>query len=168
MSAPTTPETYVTAYRRTVEQAWAALQSNGERGLSEAEAPKRQENIARNELAAEDAVPAWRRFLAQFTVVLVVLLLMATAISAGLWWYERESALPYEAIAILSVVVLDAILGFVQESRAEAVVATLRAMPADDAAVKRDASSGAFPASEIVLGDLILIEEGDPLAGRIS
>ena len=74
MSATTTPETHVAAYRETVEQVLAALQSDGERGLSEAEAQKRLENIARNELAAEDAVPAWRRFLAQFTDVLVVLL----------------------------------------------------------------------------------------------
>ena len=169
MSATTTPETYVAAYRETVEQVWAALQSDGERGLSEAEAQKRLENIARNELAAEDAVPAWRRFLAQFTDVLVVLLLMATAISAGLWLYERESALPYEAIAILSVVVLNAILGFVQESRAEAAVAALRAMSADDATVKRDGQQRRIPASEIVLGDLILIEEGDtiPADGRV-
>jgi Ca2+-transporting ATPase len=94
MRATTTPETHVPEYRKTVAQVLAALASDGERGLSEAEAPKRLENIARNELAAEDAVPAWRRFLAQFTDVLVVLLLMATAISTGLWWYERKSALP--------------------------------------------------------------------------
>ena len=85
MSAATTPETQVAAYRETVEQVLAALQSHGERGVSEAEAQKRLESFGRNELAAEDAVPAWRRFLAQFTDVLVILLLIATAISAGLW-----------------------------------------------------------------------------------
>ena len=169
MSAATTPETHVAAYRETVEQVLAALQSDGERGLSEAEAQKRLESFGRNELTAEDAVPAWRRFLAQFTDVLVILLLIATAISAGLWLYERESALPYEAIAILSVVVLNAILGFVQESRAEAAVAALRAMSADDATVIRDGQQRRIPASEIVPGDLILIEEGDtiPADGRV-
>ena len=64
-------------------------------------------------------MPAWRKFLAQFEDVLVILLLIATAISAALWLYERESALPYEAMAILAVVLLNAIMGYIQESRAE-------------------------------------------------
>jgi Ca2+-transporting ATPase len=145
------------------------LRSNRERGLSETEARKRLESFGRNELTAEDAVPAWRRFVEQFTDVLVVLLLVAAAISAALWLYERESPLPYEAIAILSVVVLNAILGFVQESRAEAAVAALRAMSADAATVIRDGQQRSIPASEIVPGDLILLEEGDtiPADGRV-
>jgi Ca2+-transporting ATPase len=97
MSAATTPETHITAYRESVEQVLAALASDVERGLSEDAAQRRLESIGRNQLTAEDAVPGWRRFLAQFGDVLVVLLLIATAISAGLCLYERESALFYEA-----------------------------------------------------------------------
>jgi len=169
MSAATTPETHAAAHQQSVEQVLAALGTHGEHGLSETEARKLLERVGRNELTAEDAVPAWRRLIAQFTDVLVILLLIATAISAALWLYERESALPYEAIAILSVVVLNAILGFVQESRAEAAVAALRTMSADDAAVIRDGQQRRIPASEIVPGDLILIEEGDtiPADGRV-
>ena len=57
---------------------------------------------------------------------LVILLLIATAISAGLWLYERDSVLPYEAIAIFAVVLLNAVMGYIQESRAEEAVAALR------------------------------------------
>src|SRR5262249_19077547 len=93
--------------------------------------------MGRNELAAEPPVPAWRRFLAQFRDVLVILLLIATVVSAVLWALERDTALPYEAIAILAIVLLNAVMGYVQESRAEAAVAALRAMSAADATVIR-------------------------------
>jgi Ca2+-transporting ATPase len=99
--------------------------------------------------------------LAQFSNILIVLLLIAAAISAALWLVERESALPYEAIAILSVVLLNAILGYVQQSRAEASVAALRAMSADDAVVIRDGEQKRIPATVIVPGDVLLVEEGD-------
>jgi P-type Ca2+ transporter type 2C len=62
-----------------------------------------------------------------------------------LWVYERETALPYEAIAIFAVVVLNATLGYVQEARAEAAVAALRAMSAADAAVVRDGERQRVP-----------------------
>ena len=92
--------------------------------------PKRRPGsnaYGRNELAAEPPVPRWRRFLAQFEDVLVILLLVATAISLALWFVERDAALPYEAIAIFAVVLLNATIGYLQEARAEAAVAALRA-----------------------------------------
>ena len=70
--------------------------------------------------------------------MLVILLLVATLISAGLWLFERESALPYEAMAIFAVVLLNAVMGYVQESRAEEAVAALRQMSAAHANVIRD------------------------------
>ena len=156
-------------HRRHVEDVVAELRTDLGRGLTDAEARSRLERHGRNELAAEKPAPAWARFLAQFQNALVVLLLIATGISAALWAYERGGGLPYEAIAILAVVVLNATLGYVQESRAEAAVAALRAMSAADAAVIRDGERRSIPASELVAGDIILIEEGDtiPADGRL-
>jgi Ca2+-transporting ATPase len=121
----------------------------------------RLQRDGRNELAAEEPVAAWRKFLAQFQDVLVVLLLIATLVSAGLWLYERESALPYEAIAILAVVLLNAVMGYIQQSRAEEAVAALRQMSAAHANVLRDGARQSIAAAEVVPGDIILIEEGD-------
>jgi len=151
------------SYRQRVEDLFTALAADGLQGLTDEEALARLERYGRNELAAERPVPAWRRFLAQFQDVLVILLLIATAISAGLWAYERDAALPYEAIAILAVVLLNATMGYLQESRAEAAVAALRAMSAADATAIRGGERRSVPASEIVPGDIILIEEGDTI-----
>ena len=108
-------------------------------------------------------VPAWRKFLAQFRDVLVVLLLIATAISAALWWYERDSALPYEAIAISAVVLLNAVLGYVQQERAESAIAALRQMAAAHAQVIRDGDVTSVPATDLVPGDILVVEEGDTI-----
>ena len=108
------------AYRQTVDAVLRALGTDARLGLSEAQAQARLDRHGRNELTAEKPVPAWRKFLAQFQDVLVILLLFATLISAALWFYERESALPYEAIAIFAVVLLNAIMGYIQESTSRA------------------------------------------------
>ena len=97
------------AYQRSVEEILTALGTDARQGLSAGEARARLERYGTNELTAEKPVPAWRKFLAQFHDVLVILLLIATGISAGLRFYERESALPYEAMAIFTVVLLNAI-----------------------------------------------------------
>src|SRR6188768_4043518 len=117
-------------YQRSIDEIIAGLKTNGQTGLTASQAQSRLKEFGRNELAAEPPIPVWRRFLAQFADTLVILLLIATGISAALWLYERQSALPYEAIAIFSVVLLNAILGFVQQQRAESAVAALRAMTA--------------------------------------
>jgi P-type Ca2+ transporter type 2C len=108
-------------------------------------------------------VPGWRRFLSQFQDVLVILLLVATAVSVGLWFVERDTALPYESIAIFAVVLLNATMGFIQEARAEAAVAALRAMSASEASVIRDGERRRVAAAELVPGDVILVEQGDTI-----
>ena len=152
-----------TAYRQPVDAVLTALGSDASRGLSSVEAQARLIRFGRNELAAERPVPAWRRFVTQFQDVLVILLLVASAISTLLWAIERDATLPYEAIAILAVVVLNATMGYVQESRAEAAVAALRSMTAAEATAIRDGERRRVPATELVPGDIILVEEGDTI-----
>ena len=150
-------------YRQTVETVLAALDVNAGSGLSRSEAEKRLEQYGRNELAEEKPVPGWRKFLVQFTDVLVILLIVAGLVSAGLWFYERDAALPYEALAIFAIVLLNAILGYVQQARAEQAVAALRSMSAAHANVVRDGQRRTIAAAELVPGDIILIEEGNTL-----
>ncbi|MDF2458085.1 MAG: cation-translocating P-type ATPase [Nitrospira sp.] len=151
------------AYQQSVDGVLGALGVDAQRGLSHEEARARLETYGKNELTAGQPVAAWRKFLAQFQDVLVILLLIATLISAGLWLYEQESALPYEAMAIFAVVLLNAIMGYLQQSRAEEAVAALRQMSAAHAHVIRDGARRSVPATEVVIGDIILIEEGDTI-----
>jgi Ca2+-transporting ATPase len=157
------------AYRLRIDEVAAALETDATRGLSGDQARARVGQYGPNELAAEEPVPPWRRFAAQFEDVLVILLLAATAISAALWVFERDANLPYEAMAIFVVVLLNATMGYVQESRAEAAVAALRAMAAASATVIRNGRRHSLPSAAIVPGDIILIEEGDtiPADGRL-
>ena len=151
------------------EDVAAALGADLDNGLSGEEARRRLAEYGPNEIAAEKAVPAWRRFLAQFQDVLIILLLVAGAISLVVWLYERSEPVPYEAIVIFAIVLLNGILGYVQESRAEKSVAALRALSAAEAAVMRGGHRRHVPSAELVPGDVVLIEEGDtiPADGRL-
>jgi Ca2+-transporting ATPase len=161
MSTVAIPHEQKEAYQQRAEEVVAALGTDARRGLSQAEARARLNSYGKNELTAEKPVPAWSKFLAQFHDVLVILLLIATAVSAGLWVYERESALPYEAMAIFAVVLLNAVMGYIQQSRAERAVAALRQMSAAHATVIRGGARQSVAATEVVPGDIILIAEGD-------
>lgn len=150
-------------HHQAIDAVLAALATHPRAGLSEAEARTRREKHGRNELTAAKPVPAWRKFVAQFSDALVILLIVAAVVSGVLWWLERESALPYEALAILAIVLLNAVMGYVQQTRAEASVAKLRAMSAAEATVLRDGARRRVPAVEVVPGDVILIEAGDTI-----
>ena len=151
-------------YLTTAADVATELGSDLRRGLTDAAARARLEECGPNELTAEPTVPAWRRFLAQFADLLVVLLLVATAISVALWAYERDTTLPYEGITIFVVVLLNAVMGYLQESRAAAAIAALRAITAAEATVVRDGERQRIPARTLVPGDLLLVEEGDTIA----
>ena len=150
-------------YRQTVEEVAASQKTDVQSGLTERDARARLEQYGLNELTNQAPVPGWRRFLRQFQNALVVLLLIAAAVSAGLWAVEREAALPYEALAIFAVVVLNAAMGHLQESRAMAATQALRAMSAAEGTAIRGGKMRRVPASTIVPGDLIVIEEGDTI-----
>lgn len=150
-------------HRETVEDVLAALGSDSRCGLSDAEAASRLARFGPNQLESTKPIPAWRKFLAQFTDVLVVLLIIAGVISAVLWVVEGESALPYEAIAIFVIVLLNGIMGYVQQARAERAVHALRNMSAPQATVIRDGVQKRIPSSLLVPGDIILLEEGDTI-----
>ncbi|HEU4767663.1 MAG TPA: HAD-IC family P-type ATPase, partial [Pyrinomonadaceae bacterium] len=163
MSAARVQRKATEAYQQSLDEVLAAHNTDPGSGLSQAEAQARREKFGRNELTAEKPVPVWRKFLEQFQDVLVILLLIATLISAVLWLYERDSALPYEAMAIFAVVLLNAIMGYIQGSRAEQALAALRQLSAAHATVIRDGVRQNIAAAELVPGDIILIEEGDTI-----
>lgn len=150
-------------HRLSVDEVFNALGTTVQSGLSGGEVRRRLARHGWNELQAEAPRPAWLKFLDQFANILVVLLLIAAAISAGLWFYESRSALPYEAIAIFVIVLLNAVLGYVQEARAQKAMAALRQMAATRANVIRDGVPQRVAAAELVPGDIILIEEGNTI-----
>ncbi len=152
------------AYRQPVSAVIGALESQAQRGLTAAEAQARLERYGRNELPSAPPVPAWRKFLAQFQDPLTILLLVATLISFVAWLIERDAGLPYDAIVILAIVLLNGVLGFVQEYRAEQAVAALQAMSSPHAHVLRDGQRQEILTAEVVPGDILLIEEGDTIA----
>lgn len=151
----------VEPHRRTVDEILGSLNADAQRGLTQQDALERLSQVGPNALAAESPPPAWKKFLAQFANVLVVLLLIAALVSTGLWIYERDSTLPFEAMAIFAIVILNAVMGYLQETRAEQAVAALQKMSAAHATVIRDGTRQSILATEIVPGDIILVEEGD-------
>jgi Ca2+-transporting ATPase len=138
----------------------AQLGTDPARGLTAAEARARLATAGRNELPAAPPVPWWRKLLAQFESPLVLLLLAAGAISLAVWWFEGHHGGPYEALTIFAIVVANAILGFVQEARAENAVASLAKMTAASAIVVRDGERITVAAAELAPGDVIVVEEG--------
>jgi Ca2+-transporting ATPase len=138
-----------------------ALGADLDRGLPSHEAARRLEDEGRNELRSAPPVPTWRRILAQFQDPLIYLLLAAVAISLVAWVIEGSVGWPVDAIVIALIVVMNAVLGYVQEAKAENAVAALARMTAVTSAVMRDGRVERVPSAELVRGDLLVLGEGD-------
>jgi P-type Ca2+ transporter type 2C len=138
-------------------------------GLSSAAAAERLARAGHNRLDPAAQVPTWRKLLAQFADPLIYLLLAAIVISVVAWALEGAHGVPFEAIVIAVIVVANAVLGFVQERKAEQAVAALQRMAAPTAALLRDGRQVRIPAAEIVPGDLLVLGEGDAVGadGRL-
>ena len=138
-------------------------------GLTATEAARRLQQHGRNELESEKPVPAWRRLLAQFADPLIYLLIAAAVVAIAAWAFEGAEGLPFDAIVILAILVLNAVLGYVQEARAEEAVSALQRMAAPTAGVRRDGRPQRIAATELVPGDVLLLAEGDAVSadGRL-
>jgi P-type Ca2+ transporter type 2C len=130
-------------------------------GLSAAEAARRLAVDGPNELRAAPPVPTWRKILAQFRDPLIYLLLAAVVISLVAWVLGGGDGWPVDAIVIAAVVILNAVLGYVQEARAESAVAALQEMTAVTSSVVRDRRLVRIPSDQLVRGDLLVLAEGD-------
>ena len=145
------------------------LGSDAERGLTGLEAMRLLAASGPNELRAVSPVPAWRRILSQFRDPLVYLLLGAILVALVAWLIEGREGVPVDAIVIAMVVVANAVLGFVQEARAANAVAALARMTAVTSSVLRGGERRRIPSTELVRGDILLLEEGDAVGadGRL-
>jgi len=138
-----------------------ALGVDPEQGLSAAEAARRLAQHGPNSLRTTPPRPAWRRLLAQFQDPLVYLLLVAVVIALGAWFIEGRHGWPVDAVVITLVVLLNAVLGYVQEARAADAVAALARMTAVMSSVLRDGRVQRVPSTVLVPGDVLVLEEGD-------
>jgi P-type Ca2+ transporter type 2C len=142
------------AHARPIEELVAGFQTHLERGLTEQEAEDRLQKLGANELA-ERPRPGFLALLwDQFNNYLVIILIIAAAISLALGeWVD--------SIAIMCIVVLNAVVGVIQESKAEQALAALKKMSAPNAQVIRDGHQMTVPGRELVPGDIVLLEAGN-------
>ncbi|MBQ8407581.1 MAG: HAD-IC family P-type ATPase, partial [Clostridia bacterium] len=141
--------------------------NTSEEGLSSAEAQKRLEANGKNKLAAAKGKSIVRRFLEQLADPMIIILLVAALISGILAVVENESFT--DVIIILAVVIVNAVLGVYQESKAEKAIEALQEMSAATSKVLRDGKVQIVHSEDLVVGDIILLEAGDavPADARI-
>lgn len=134
-----------------------------EEGLSSEEAEKRLEKYGKNELKEKEKISILRLFLSQFKSILIFILIIASIVSALL----GEAI---DAIVILFTVFLAGVLGFVQEYRAEKAIELLKSLTSPEAVVIRNGTEKKISSTELVPGDIILLQTGDriPVDARIS
>ncbi len=138
-----------------------------EKGLTTQEAQSRLAKNGPNELQAAPGKSLFRRFLEQLADPMIIILIVAAAISGVLAVIENESFA--DVIIILAVVIINAVLGVYQESKAEKAIEALQEMSAATSKVLRDGAVCIIPSAQLVVGDVVLLEAGDavPADARI-
>ncbi|WP_212780048.1 calcium-translocating P-type ATPase, PMCA-type [Lactobacillus corticis] len=142
-------------YNKTPDQTASELSTSLQSGLSDQEAKARLEKYGRNQLAGAKKKTIFSRFIDQFKDFMIIVLIVAAFLS-GVVANEWS-----DAAIIMVVVLLNAILGVVQESRSEAAIDALKKMSTPSAHVKRNGKVVEIPAPEVVPGDIVMLEAGD-------
>ncbi len=137
-----------------------ALEVHPGKGLNLKEVNRRLGEVGRNILETKKGVHPVFLFLGQFKDFMVLVLLAATIVSALL----GEIA---DAVTIMAILVLNAVLGFIQEFRAERSIESLKSLTAPEARVLRDGLESRIPAADLVPGDIVLLEAGDRIPADI-
>ncbi len=151
----------------TIEQVIVALDTNPELGLEPWQISDRQAAYGRNELNTKSGRSKLSIFVDQFTNVMLLMLMGVAVVSAGL--DLRVGSFPKDAIAIAAIVILNGILGYVQESRAEEALAALKRMATPNVRVLREGKVAEILSAELVIGDIVFVDAGMQIAadGRL-
>ena len=136
------------------------LGTNLKSGLSSGEAEERKKKYGKNELAQPKKKSLLLRFLAQFSDFMIIILLIAAGISFVTSYLQRDNDY-IDSIIILAIVVINAVIGLIQESRAEKAIEALKKLSSPQAHVVRSGAESVVPASELVPGDLVILKAGD-------
>ncbi|MCX5933483.1 MAG: HAD-IC family P-type ATPase [Pseudanabaena sp. LacPavin_0818_WC45_MAG_42_6] len=151
----------------TIEEAIAALDTNPELGLESWQISDRQAVYGRNELNTKSGRSKLSIFVDQFTNIMLLMLMGVAVVSAGL--DLRVGNFPKDAIAIAAIIILNGILGYIQESRAEEALAALKRMAAPNVRVLREGKVAEIQSVELVVGDIVFVDAGMQIAadGRL-
>ncbi|MBU3690134.1 MAG: ATPase [Acidimicrobiales bacterium mtb01] len=164
LTLPQTDATQAPSHTRSADDVAAGLATDLRTGLASGAAAQRLNSHGPNRLAEAERRPGWLRFLDQFRDVLIMILLAAAVVS---FVVSGELKTP---IVVLVVVFLNAIIGFIQENRAEASLEALKKMLTANTRVRRNGEVLSIPSADVVPGDIVLVEAGDrvPADGRIA
>ena len=148
-------------YSMSSAQTASQVDTNTASGLTSSQAQERFAKYGENKLRAKKKKSTLVKFFEQFKDVMIIILLVAAAISFGVACVEGEPKEFFEPLLILLIVVLNAIMGVVQENKAEKALEALQKMSAPHARVLRDGKESVIDAVNLVPGDVILVEAGD-------
>ena len=145
-----------------VDETLSQLQSDSDQGLSDAAVHQRQQQFGLNELTDRGGVSPWRILWGQITSIMVVILILAGLIAAFLGDLE-------DTLVIFALVIINTLIGFNQEYRAERSMAALKQMAVPLVRVRREGRVQDLPAPQLVPGDIVLLEAGNrvPADGRV-
>lgn len=155
------PHRITSPYLKDVETIVRELETDIVVGLSSAQVQARLSRDGPNELRTQPVKPAWQYFLRQFQDPLVYLLLVAVVINLVGWWLMGGHDWPVDAMVITLIVLANAFLGFFQETRSQRAVATLAKLTQSSSSVIRDGALERVPSHQLVVGDLLVVSEGD-------
>mgnify|MGYP000145128869 FL=1 len=159
----------MTYHQLPASEAVQTLDSDSSRGLRSEQVQERLTSFGENKLKEKKKKTNFQRFLAQFKDVMILILLAAAVVSFVIACVEGEPKEFFEPLLILLIVVLNAIMGVMQESKAEKALEALKNLSAPHARVIRDGKESVIDASQLVPGDIIRLEAGDfiPADGRL-
>ena len=147
-------------YLASAEDVLKEQSTSADAGLSTAEAQTRQAKFGPNKLKEEEKTPLWIRFFQQMADPMVIMLIVAAVISAVTGMIQGESEWA-DVVIIMAVVIINSALGVIQEAKSEEALAALQEMSAAQSKVIRDGKQISLHSSELVPGDIVLLEAGD-------
>ena len=142
------------------EEVLRNLKTNRKEGLESEEVKIRQEKFGKNILQEKNKETIFKKFIKQFQDFMIIILIIASLVSAGISYFQGENDY-IDSVIILSIVILNSIMGVIQEVKAEKAIEALKQMTPQKAKVIREGKKEEIDAKELVQGDIVFLEAGN-------